>query len=164
MSNAISIGDIYNYGVKSPGTLISSGLVVPYLTVQVTFSAAVVAGEMLRSNYALDASVPGEAVSFAGWQKTLGAGHIDWGFRGIAEASRAATSVGTLVLQGLCNALVNGNSANIAAGDPLTHKTAGRLEKAATGECVWAIAREAATTDNASIEVVLFATPIGTAP
>jgi hypothetical protein len=76
------------------------------------------------------------------------------GFAGIIVETAADNKPTSLKMGGIFRLLVNGQSVNIAAGDPIKPTTAGYGVKAATTKDLFsAIALEAATTDATSIVV-----------
>jgi hypothetical protein len=78
------------------------------------------------------------------------------GFAGIVVETAADNVLTSIKLDGIFRLKVNGNSVNIAAGDPLKPTTGGLGVKAATDKDQYsAIALEAATTDATWIAVVL---------
>jgi len=75
---------------------------------------------------------------------------------GIIQDKPKDNTTGRLRLQGISPAIVNGNSVNIAVGDPLKSDSNGLLVKAATDkDRVVAIALQAATADGIYIDVLL---------
>ena len=76
---------------------------------------------------------------------------------GIVRSGDAALRPSEVIVSGRCSAQVNGAASTIAAGDALTGGSAGRLHKATIGtHAVRGLALEAATTDGASISVMLY--------
>lgn len=76
---------------------------------------------------------------------------------GIVSSGRPADEASEIITGGECEAYVDGSSTSIAAEDPLTGGADGKLIKATLGShLIRAIAKEAATTDGALIEIVLY--------
>ena len=70
------------------------------------------------------------------------------GFCGICAETNASAGVSSIKMAGCFHLKVNGNSANIAASDPIKPTTGGLGVKAATNKDAYsAIALEASTTD-----------------
>lgn len=80
-------------------------------------------------------------------------------FAGVVSETKASGEVAEVIFSGRGPVYADGNSVNIAAGDPLKVGTSGAFVKAATaGDLVVAYALEAATADGVYIQAIIGAT------
>lgn len=114
------------------------------------------AREQVNGNMAGQANGAVTQYTFAMIDAAADIATVTSGFAGIVTDTAADNAQTGLKLYGIYRLIVNGNSVNIAAGDPLKPTTSGYGVKAATDKDKYsAIALEASTTDADNILVVL---------